>query len=286
MRPRTAGPVVAGCLLICLASPAAAQEHPISLKPTSPIDSIALAFDGASFVITGIVSAVGASTTRTVSPTHAIVVLVRSGADTAFVYPGGMRLPAGGKLTVIVDSMSEFTKGAAMLIFARGLAADRSGIAVKEIAHMPTAGMTRATVGDLVNKARSVRTQKEVTAMFDRATLVIAATVDSVRPVKPDSGTDRRRGEQNDYFRRAVVSVQRTFKGDPRGAPRTVDVFFRPMMGRADVLAPGHSYLLGLRPMASFRPAASIDAKNRFLLAEPGDIRVVADTSLLPTVRR
>jgi hypothetical protein len=285
MKPR-ATPVLVALILASLTSAAASQTRAIVLTPTSPIDSVAMAFEGASFVFTGRVRLIGATTTRSVSTTHAIVVRIQQGVDTAFVAPGGMRPLIGRELTVVVDSLNWFSAGATVLVFARGLAADE-GIAVREIGHMSTTGMTSKAIADVVARALDNRMQKAVSALYDRSALVVVGTVDSVLPVTEPAASGRReRGEHKE--RQALVRVQRTFKGDSRASPATIRVLFDPMMVGVDFLGPGRAYLLGLRSTDALTPTAvrGVDGSKRYRLVDPEDIRVVADTIRLPRARR
>ena len=282
---------VTALLLLCCgcvaASAHAMQTKPPTLSAGSPIDSVADAYRRSTFVFTGQVSRVAATTTPSVLPRDAIVVSVRALQDTVYLLPRGMRPLQDRMITVVVGDSKDWVVGATELFYAYGVAAD-VGLAVRAVAHVPTGAMPRSEITRVLRSAREFLIADTLRLMFERSALVIIGTVDSVAMIaQAERGGPNRRA-----WKDATIRIQTTLKTYSHERQSRIHVLFpaypdRPGM-RIPQLMAGRQYLIGLSSPGSVRDPdlAEIVNSGSWLVLNATNVRSVADTIRLAGLKR
>jgi hypothetical protein len=255
-----------------------------ALVPNSPIDSVAMAYRQSTFVFTGQVRRVNATTTPSVLAKDAIVVAVRSGVDTTYVSPKGMRPLAGRTVTVLVSPSRRWVVGETALFFAFGVAVDE-GIALREVSHLPADSQPRSSITQVIMKARTFLSDDSLRVMFERSAAVVVGTVDTVtRVAAPTPTAGARREPRSAAWRDASVRIQTILKAGSVKPGPLIHVLFRTGQNSPGLTAPligGQQYLLGLRaPDSLGTPGVTgIARANRYVVIDDMDVRPVADTA-------
>ena len=238
---------------------ARAQLDPKSLNVSSSVVAFGRSIAQSSYVFTGVVTQVRASQTRAVRPSDkSIVVTVRPLRDTVLLSPGGMRPLTGTSLTIVVPSAGDFVVGQQSLFFAYGVAID-NGIALREVAHMPTDTTDRATMTRRFAAANEWLKDVAVGAMANSATAVFVGRIERVTRV---TGSDlivaRPSRARPQVWQQASIRVSRFFKrttGPVVSSAQNVVTVLIGAEGDGAVnvpeIATGRTYLFGVRRLGA-----------------------------------
>lgn len=261
------------------------------LTATSSADDYADALMRSSFVFTGSVTRLHASTTPSVRPrANTVVVAIRPEIDTVFVVPKAARSLVGRSVTLILQRTDSLVVGSALVVFASLATADTS-LGLREVDYIVDHGTSHDVYAARLRDAREVLARREWTAMVQRSAAVVVGTVDSVsRLVVPESLARTVRFEHAPRWMDATVRIDRVSKPDTLREGLRVHVLFP---GSTDVafadaprLAPHARLLLGLQPLATM-PAAYRGGVPRgvYYILDASEVRSPSDTSRFKRIR-
>lgn len=242
-----------------------------TITPTTPLDSVALAANGARFRFVGrIIQRPGVTTGMfAMTPMTAKVRVTQ-----ILSLPRAVTLGGSGMITLVLLNNVGLDSGDVRVFVASGLHFDTSivlrerGRALYDSASLPLI-VRRLASADSVNDLRSLR------ELFDDASVVMSAHVDSLGAApRPAPGVPQYAGEHQPEWQRAVVTALEPLGGDTASAHGVFTVYFPGsgdrIFGPPARLATGQTVILALSLFSGVNPLlrVGLDSARAFLLQD------------------
>jgi hypothetical protein len=242
-----------------------------TITPATPLDSLAVAANGARFRFVGrIIQRPGVTTGMfAMTPMTAKVRVTQ-----ILSMPRAVTLGGSGLITLVLRDTVGLDSGDVRIFLASGLHFDTSivlrerGRALYDSASLPLI-VSRLALADSVNDLRGLR------ELFNDASVVMSAHVDSLGAAPPPApGVPRYAGEHQPEWQRAVVTALEPLAGDTASAHGVFTVYFPGsgdrIFGPPARLVSGQTVILALSPFNGVNPLlrVGLDSARAFLLQD------------------